>query len=761
MIFAPSAAPPDLTSSSPLRDVVGGAVSSDSEIALSERLYRIYASSQATWAEQACENLEFYGGAHWTDEQKKALLNRGQKPVAIQLTYQVVEQAVAMFTANNPSFRATAREGSDVRQAHVRSDLCQWIWQNSNAHNVFKFVTRDYYVQGRGVMAVYIDPHADFGKGEVLLRDVEPKDIFPDPNSKHPLYDDASHVLVRRLMTAEQIKQIWPHIDILRLKESSNEYTYGSTGRYASHDQHLFPADIDSADHRLYEVIERYSKVKRPFHRLFNPQAGEEEVLSADEYRQRLLQEAYIVSSHGVDRIVLDPEEVSEYDLIVDAMGMVVHLAYVPPVITDAGEVLEQPPQLVPGEEGPSAVPGSVQRLTPTTVGALVAGGAIPVTSFLQDRVRVVACAGKQLCYEPQDLPTAHYPIIPFNNSHYRNPYPSSDVERIKDLNEVINKTSSLILAHAANSTNLKVFYPKGSIQDVATYENQWGKAGTAFIPVDPAYGERGGITIAGPVPLPAALYENMNRYYAMMERTLGIFSLQQGDPSSAPQTFKGTLQIDEYGLRRIKSKMDDIYSALARVGTVALDFASAVYTREKVLRLVQPNGQVKETAINKITQEDYTEEAKAFNDVTTGTYDVIVLAGSTLPSNRWAMLQTYMEMYQIGIVDDIAVLQRGEIPDADAILERKSLYSQMRQALEEASAQIDKLEGDMQTAERELRHGDRQVEREKFKARLAGYSAEIKKATQLFDETLQREQTHQKELMTIRNKKDTDGTNY
>ena len=46
----------------------------------------------------------------------------------------------------------------------------------------------------------------------------------------------------------------------------------------------------------------------------------------------------------------------------------------------------------------------------------------------------------------------------------------------------------------------------------------------------------------------------------------LGIHPLQHGDPSAAPTTYKGTVAIDEYAQRRIKSKLDDIDEALNRI---------------------------------------------------------------------------------------------------------------------------------------------------------------------------------------------------
>ena len=43
--------------------------------------------------------------------------------------------------------------------------------------------------------------------------------------------------------------------------------------------------------------------------------------------------------------------------------------------------------------------------------------------------------------------------------------------------------------------------------------------------------------------------------------------------------------------------------------------------------------------------------------DYTSAKFDVRIVAGSTLPVNRWAYLAELKELLQFGVIDDIAVL--------------------------------------------------------------------------------------------------------
>ena len=151
------------------------------EVKLTEELLREYSGARAEWAKQAVEDSEFRSAAQWTKSQIDTLKSRNQSPVVVNCIHNAVEQAKALLTTNKPRFQATGREDSDVKTARVMSDIMEWIWDNSNGNVVLKQAIDDYYVKGMGCIMVYPDMNADFGKGEVMLKSVDPMDVFIDP----------------------------------------------------------------------------------------------------------------------------------------------------------------------------------------------------------------------------------------------------------------------------------------------------------------------------------------------------------------------------------------------------------------------------------------------------------------------------------------------------------------------------------------------------------------------------------------------------
>ena len=315
-------------------------------------------------------------------------------------------------------------------------------------------------------------------------------------------------------------------------------------------------------------------------------------------------------------------------------------------------------------------------------------------------------------------------------NNHNRNPYPLSDVRMVKGLQEYINKIRSLIVAHASSSTNVKLLIPRGSMNR-KNLEEEWGRAGTAVIEYDPELGQP---IVAGPVPLPNELYKNEADAKADIERILGIYSLMQGDPSNMPQTFKGTIALDEYGQRRIKSKRDDIEEGLNQLAKVVIAFIQATYNTQKVIRLIQPNNKPKQLTINEPMYDNISGEFLGrLNDVTVGKYDIVVVSGSTLPSNRFARFEYYMELYKSGLIDQIEVLKQTEVADMEGVINRSSKMKQLTSQVSSQQKQIKDLSGDLQTAQRELVHARQRVEVEKFKSDLKESSNRADMATQLY----------------------------
>ena len=685
-------------------------------------IYQRYSKKRDTWAVEAKEDKEFRLGKQWTKSQAETLKKRGQAPIVVNRIHPAVETAKSMITANRPSFRVAPREDSDKKVANVMSALLSYMYDVSDGRTVIRKVVDDYYVAGLGFIQVYQDPMMDMGKGEVCMHDIDPLDVYVDPNSQHRFFDDAENIIVSRLFTKDQAKKLYPMYK-KDIEESNSEQDWNApeTGREFDGKVH-FPEDVGTLDNTNYvRGYERYYKKHIPEFRVFENFSGKEDLLDEQKFQEYIQRPAYIVQGQIITDLAQAQALVQQLQLQREAARMQSQLN-MRDQMTQQG--LESD-AIIPEPDLPPI------QFEQVTFNDLIQNKAIEVVQVLSCKVHQCVVIGDKLLYK-RILPLEHYPIVPFINIHTRTPYPVSDVRLVKGMQEYINKTRSLIIAHATTSTNTKILVPEGSV-DMSDFEQKWAQPGVA-ISYDPTDGAPMAVQ---PSPLPNELYQNEMTAKNDIDHQLGIYEMMQGNTAAAPQTYKATISLDEFGQRKIKSKLTDIEAGLTRVAQVAIPLMQELYTIKKVFRVVQPNNSLSEYVINNKLVDDKSGEIQIFNDITVGKYDVICVAGSTLPTNRYAELEFYKDAFQMGLIDRQEVLKKTEVFDAEGVQERMDIITKLQQSLQGAQQEIKKLKGDLQSRDRESVNLRKKLEVEKFASSLDKVQNKSEAAGTLYEKRL------------------------
>ena len=701
------------------------ATSKDPDVLYTEEILEKYDQERELWSQKFIESNDFRNGKQWSKEQKTALEERGQAAIVINRMHPMIETAKAMLTSKRPQFRATARDDSDRKTAKIFSDLFQWVWEKSSSDMELKQCIDDYYVGGLGYMYVSQNPHADMGKGEILMKSIHPLDVYVDPNSRDRYFRDAQHLMVSKLIPDSEALKIYPEFeDIILSSEEEESDRYPSSNLNNGLDQ-VMMEDFDRAndDQKYREYIERYTKFKTEMYHVYDTTNRYECMLTAKEFDDYLEEPYFVLNGVNDETIVTDYNEVKRMMVTYEETDGVYHMMVNP----ETGQ-----PQIMPGEEHEGSIPNSTVLMELNIKQKLYDEDKILANKILCDRIELMVCVGGKMLYR-RILPISEYPIVPMANIHNRNPYPESDVRLYRPLQEYINKIRSLIIAHASTSTNTKLLLPRGSVNK-KQLEMEWGRAGTAVIEFDAELGQP---IIAGPVPLPNELYKNEAEAKHDLEYGFGIYEIMQGGNDGAPSTYRGTVAIDEYGQRRMKSRQDDLESMLNELAKRAIPLIQQLYTQEKIIRILEPSGTQKEYTINQEIHDSYGNLIEKVNDITVGTYDIKVVAGSTLPSNRFAQFDYYMELYKAGLIDQIELLKKTEVVDVEGVLTRHGQMQQMQQQVQGLQEEVKKLKGDLQTADREAQHARKRVEIEKFKTQLKNVQNRSEKAGELYEQRL------------------------
>jgi len=623
------------------------AIQEDQKAKDNRELFRRYADARKDWDIEARDAIDFTLGNHYTVQESDALQSIGQADFTIDRIYAAIDKLKSLMTSRPVKFGITAREDSDVQVAQVWKTLLEYIYDISDGAHHFKQAVHDYATTGMGYFYGYVEPEADYGRGEVMFTHINPFRVYVDPASKDRYFKDAANVLLSTILTKDQLLSLYPDveeflpdIDTYNMSDMYGDYPNSQN----KNSQQVFtPAEVDNKDYESavgerYRLIERFSKVKVPFYRVADNKNGTETIMSASVF------EAFAEQNER-----LFDNELYEF------------------------------------------------------------------VEVQQTRIKVTTSLAQVLLYE-EVLDTDIYPIVPIPNIWTNTPYPKSDVNKVKDMQRLLNKLFSLALSHAQTSAGLKLLVPQGSVESISQLEKDWANP-NAVIEYDPSYGEP---HFPSPQPLSGEFYQLINQCEKYIDLNFGIPELLQGFKEGAPNSVRGTMLLAQMGEGRGASKLRDIEMALQQLGKVLYQLGKGHYTYEKKFSIVQPNNDITEFAINTRLYDDKSGAITAIeNDISLGQYDVRIISGSTMPSNKHAEYQMYLEAYQLGLIDKVEALKKTEIYDKQGVLERTSEVSRLQGLVGQLQDQIKILSGDLQTAQRESVSDKKRVEVQKFKSEL------------------------------------------
>ena len=389
-------------------------------------LYDRWSNAREDWDTAARHDIDFYLGNHFSEAEAEELSSRNQSAVPMDRLYSAIEQFKAIITSKPPKFSAVAREDSDTKLANVWKVILEYIWDNSDGNEQFKQAVHDYAVTGLGYFYAYIDKEADYGRGEVKFKHLNPFKVYVDPNSRHRYFDDASGIMVSHIMSRMQILDAYPVLSqpyeegddkmLIDYLDSVNEEDYPSNQNRRTMGS-FTPDVVKDYDYQgsteKYRLIEYYTKTRVPYYRMLDKRNNQERIVSKEQF----------------DALSQDKDFINAIDK-----------------------------------------------------------GLIDFVEVQQTRIRQLITVG-QLVISDLVLDTDIYPVVPVPNIWTNTPYPMSDVRKNKDFQRFLNKVISLITSHAQASSGLKLLIPQGSVQDIEELERDWANP-NATLEYDASFGE-------------------------------------------------------------------------------------------------------------------------------------------------------------------------------------------------------------------------------------------------------------------------------
>jgi hypothetical protein len=694
------------------------------------------------WFTDSQQSMDFYLNDQLSSKEKEDLREGGMPDFIINRITPAIDIMKFFVTANNPRWQAIGVEGSDTDIAHIHSMIAEHCWHLSSGKSLFSEVIQDSLVKGLGFFKIDIDADADKGMGEVIFNTIDPYDVYVDPQSRDFLFRDANYIIVQKNLSKSSLVNMFPQFKKKIVRASGQTESKQYSNRNVHQSESIQPGDVEYEAYTLegeqdeiLDFYEVYTKEKVPFVNLWMKQP-----LTSQELQQ-----------------IKEATEVQLQDMIKEMQVSLKEKEQELAGLVQEGEILEERMMLELekaqkemeaklSEQQALMEAQLVQAQTKTVQAVMNKGdfdismkepsfreGIVEVIDFFKTQIKMCASVGDMYLYETI-LPINEYPIVPICYTHTNTPYAVGAVLPLIGKQREINKAHQIMLHNANLASNLRWLYTEGSVD-----EEEWEKYSSspgALLKYRQGFEPP---TAIQPLPINNAFYTVTQQGKQDIEYISGISSSMQGVGQDSHETYRGMLAMDEYGTRRIRQWVNNVIEpALEQIGKVFKQMAQFTYSSQKVFRIVQPEagateGEVNEVSINIPIYNDFGAVVEKFNDYQSSEFDVRIVGGSTQPVNRWALLDEYFKWFQAGLIDDIAMIEQTDIRNKKALLQRKSMYSQMQSQISGMEEEMKDQEGTIETLERQLVQ--------------AGIKDKINEGSKTIDKALTQTQAEQKLL--------------
>ena len=219
------------------------------------------------------------------------------------------------------------------------------------------------------------------------------------------------------------------------------------------------------------------------------------------------------------------------------------------------------------------------------------------------------------------------------------------------------------------------------------------------------------------PEPPPAGQMEMAESMGSDLQAVLGMFDPSMGKPSG-PKS--GTAIRAEQGQSEMSNfhYYDNLTRSIKHTGRIILDLIPKVYDKQRMVRIVGDDGRPDLVTVNEQPgqpQQDATGAAinQILNDVTVGTYDVVMDVGQSFNSKRAEAVDALTQMVAgnpdlMHIAGDL-IFRNMDFPGADVIADRMAAANPMAQLDEksdvppQAQMQIKQLQQKLQETTQQL----------------------------------------------------------
>ncbi len=250
------------------------------------RFYRKARDHASAWRREAREDYDFVAGRQWSEEEAEILRTQMRPAVVFNRVGPVLDAVSGSEVANRQAVRYVPREPGDTRVNELLTSAAQWVRDGCDAEDEESDAFTDLAVCGMGWTETALDYEND-PDGAIVIRRVDPLEMFWDPSATQRNLADARGVMRIRAMERGEAQAINPDAPIEGAGPWDGEPDERETGDAPAPDD---AADDDGAaspsgSGRMVRVVHYQWWERETVHRVADPLSGRMVELPEEAYR--------------------------------------------------------------------------------------------------------------------------------------------------------------------------------------------------------------------------------------------------------------------------------------------------------------------------------------------------------------------------------------------------------------------------------------------------------------------------------------------
>jgi len=617
----------------------------------------------------------FYFNAQWEKGESDDLEATGQVDIVLNTLRRAIRTLLSQMTLNLPSAQflprhmlpRSAQDEQFLEEMRSRvnsvSGLWDHCWYISGGPIITRRAIKHQLVCGLGYLATYLDPQADFYRGELKFESRIPWEVVVPLNASDFDFNDAHRQFYRKQITLGEAVRIVGegHRDLLR------------------NNAIVLVNDLD------------------PDIGMYAPDASPVFAIPITESHE---------TDKGDDDLIIEWVECEE---------KIAHPAFLYKVETSDVEVdtiiYEPWGDATDGEEEIKA------RLKARGIKANISKADIDIP-----RVQQTTIAGREVMVSRELLPTSQYTSIPVIDEDTHNPLCYGEIFFVAPAQKLLNKVFSLAILHLQTSgSGDKLIGTKGAFGDTLEQVEAFQKTYTNPSSVTELASENVDEKSIGDIimrlqatPLQPAAIQAISLITSWIDR-LTLHPISWGDPSSAPRTASATFGLKEWGDEPSKIPALHLNYAMQRLGQTWLDRVAHHYTVQKSFGVPNTYGQMKQYMIN--TPQ---EGGAILNDIRDFKANIFIASSSTVMMNRMSILMVLKELMPIHPAFIKMFLLYSDIPEKFELIKEMDYTKGLEQQVEQFMPMVEKLQQELASKDEETQKLMSKVELTKLKGTIS-----------------------------------------